>query len=246
MIRAALFFGLSVAACQDVCVLEGASEPESSRAVVALARAGLGAERAREDATGDRATFRVCVGRASVSQALRVLATQEIPRHEEPGFAEVFGARSLVESADEDRARTAQALAGELARTLEAIDGVVDARVHLALPDTRDVSGDAPAPRPSASVLVKYTGERPPYDEPDVRRLVAGAVQGLRPEDVNVVGVRKAPERAHAASATVPFLGADVAREDVTRLRVFFAAAVVAVAASVAWALYLSRHRPSA
>ncbi len=246
MVRLAVVFALSVAACQDVCVLEGASEPESSRALVALSRAGLGAERSREDALGAGPSFRVCVARDSVSQALRVLATEEIPRREEPGFTEVFGARGLVESADEDRARASQALAGELARTLEAIDGVVDARVHLALPDGRDVSGDAPPPRPSASVLVKYTGERPPYDEPDVRRLIAGAVQGMRAEDVTVVGVRKAPERALALSVTVPFLGVHVVPGDVPRLRWLLSAAVVAVAVCVAVALYFWRKRAPA
>jgi type III secretion protein J len=243
MVRLAVVFALSVAACQDVCVLEGANETEASRAVVALSRAGLGAERSREDALGTNTTFRVCVARDAVSQALRVLATNEIPRREEPGFAEVYGSRGLVAGADEDRARAAQALAGELARTLEAIDGVVDARVHLALPDTRDVSGDAPVLRPSASVMVKYTGDRPPYDEPDVRRLVAGAVQGMRPEDVSVVGVRKAPERALTSSVTVPFLGIHVVPGDVPRLRSILSVAVVFVTGSVLAALYLWRKR---
>jgi type III secretory pathway lipoprotein EscJ len=72
------------------------------------------------------------------------------------------------------------------------MDGVLDARVHLSLPDTSSALLDGtPPPRGSASVLVRYAGAHAPYDEESLRRLVAGAVSGMRPEDVAIVGISR-------------------------------------------------------
>ncbi|MBI5515510.1 MAG: hypothetical protein HY909_17145 [Deltaproteobacteria bacterium] len=175
-------------------VVQGIPEPEANRVVAVLDRAGIAARKEGDDLGGTGgATFHVSVGRDEVAQAVGVLGAHELPRREEPGFQETFGPRSLVQTAAEERARGAQAIAGELARTLEALDGVLDARVHLALPETPDVAlEDSGLPRPTASVFVKYSTQRPPYDEAQLRRLVAGAVPGLRPEDVTVLGVSRA------------------------------------------------------
>ena len=68
------------------------------------------------------------------SRAQRLLSERELPRPRPPGFGEVFGKGSLVPTPTEEHALYLHALAGELARSLEAIDGVVGARVHLGLP----------------------------------------------------------------------------------------------------------------
>lgn len=197
----ALALAALCAGCGDVAVLQGVAEPEANRALAALDRAGVAAEKDRDEpGAGEGATFRVGVARADAARAVAVLAAHALPRREEPGFAETYGARSLVQSGAEERARAAQAVAGELARSLEAIDGVLDARVHVAVPEAADVALDgAGAPRPTASVLVRYAAARPPYDDAAVRRLVAGAVAGMRPEDVTVVGVARAPDPTLAA-----------------------------------------------
>lgn len=165
-------------------MLDGVAEPEARRAAVALDREGVAARAARDE--GEGRAFQVLVDPSQVSRAVAVLAREEIPRREEPGFHEAWGARSLVSTGTEERARAAQALGGELARSLESIDGVVDARVHVAPAAEPDLAGDAP-PRPTASVLVRHAGERAPCSEAQVRALVAAAIAGMRPDDVAVV-----------------------------------------------------------
>lgn len=98
----------------------------------------------------------------------------------------------------EEHARWLHALAGELSRSLESIDGVVEARVHLGLPATNPLHpGGRTAPR--AAVLLKC---RPSACaglralEPGVRSLVAGAAEGLTADGVAVViaeGAEPAP-----------------------------------------------------
>ena len=209
-----------------MAVIHAVPEAEARRAVAALVRAGVVA-RGEPDGRG----FTVRVAEGDVARAVVALHDAELPRREEPGFAEAWGDRSLVATAAEERARAAQATAGELARTLESLDGVLDARVHLALP-AADASGEAPR-RPTASVLLRYEPAERPLDEAQVRALVAAAVEGMRPEDVTVVFVRRAA-RARPPIATTTTLGITVAARDAGRVRGVVGVAVAALTALAA------------
>jgi len=85
-----------------------------------------------------------------------------------------------------------QALGERLARTLEAVDGVLQARVHLALGrrvPLLDLQRATPeAPRASVLLVLRAAaGDASPMSAAEVRRLVAGGVQGMKPEQVSVV-----------------------------------------------------------
>lgn len=87
----------------------------------------------------------------------------------------------------ERRMNFLRALQGELTRTIEQIDAVEDARVHIVLPEERlFVSQRQPA---TAAVLVRLKPGRRLEREQVVAiaRLVAGSVEGLAPEDVTIV-----------------------------------------------------------
>src|SRR5262249_31617733 len=132
--------------------------------------------------------------------------SEELPHRQQPGLAEVFAEGGIVPTATEERARYTAALSGELARSIESIDGVLAARVHVALPDSRDVPLDGPPPRPRASVMIKFRGAHAPYDDAQIRALVAGAVDGMDTGDVAVVGVA-APRARLAPAATLVRVG---------------------------------------
>lgn len=189
---AALAALAAVAGCQAT-IESGLAEEQANEVLVALDRHGIHGARASEPGAPGGARFSVAVASDDVARALAVLRAEDLPRRPEPGLAETFGEGSLVPTATEERARLAAALGGELARSIESIDGVLDARVHVALPEGGVLLLDAPPPRARASVLVRYRGERAPYDEAAIRRLVAGAVSGLAAEDVEIVGVAAAP-----------------------------------------------------
>jgi type III secretion protein J len=175
----------------------GLDEAQANAVLVALDEHGIGATKAAEPGAGDEPSFVVSVGPDDVAAALGVLRAEGLPRQDDPGL-EIFGEGSLVPTATEERARMTAAISGELARSIEAIDGVLDARVHLALPRAESLALDAPRPRARASVLVRHRGATPPYDEGAVRRLVAGAVEDLAVDDVAVIGVPAPPVEASA------------------------------------------------
>ncbi len=178
---------LVLAACGREEIVHGLEESQANQVLVALDEGGVHAQKRREE--GNEATWRVEVAGSEALRAQRLLAERELPRPRPPGFGEIFGKGSVVPTPAEERALYLHALSGELARSVEAIDGVVEARVHLALPPADSLRPE-PAPAPRAAVLVKaQPGARARLDAlvPGVKALVAGAVAGLDAAAVSVV-----------------------------------------------------------
>lgn len=180
-----------LAACACACgreeLLHGLEERQANEVLVALDERGVAAAKAREDGAEER--WRVEVERGDAARAQRVLSERDLPRSRPPGLAEVFGKGSMVPTPTEEHALLLHALTGELARSLEAVDGVVAARVHLGLREPDPLRpGERGAPR--ASVLVKCRAAACGAVrslEPGLRAVVAGAVDGLEPSAVALV-----------------------------------------------------------
>ena len=185
--RLATVLPLLLAACASEEILHGLDEAQANRVVVALSEVGVQGRAGRGE--GEAAGFTVAVDAADAGRARRVLAERELPRQRAPGFAEVFAKGSLVPTPIEERALYHHALAGELSRSLETLEGVVEARVHLALPAPDPLRPEASRPA-RAGVLVKVRPEaRQRLDalQAGIRSLVAGAAEGLDPASVSVV-----------------------------------------------------------
>ena len=161
-------------------------EQTANELVVALHEAGIDAEKTAEDRRG----YTVEVPRGATTRAMAALQARGLPRPAVEGFSTAFPGDGLVPSPAEDRARLQYATAQEARRSLLSIDGVLDAHVNLVLPDTRRKTDSAPA---KASVVIKWTGSEAPVDERDVKRVVAGGVEGLSVDDVEVLMARAQP-----------------------------------------------------
>lgn len=201
--RRLLPLALFALACGREEILHGLEESQANQVLVALDEGGVRATKQREEGTDG--AWRVEVGRSDSARAQQLLAERELPRQRPPGFGEVFGKGSVAPTAVEERALYLHALSGELARSLEGIDGVLAARVHLALPPA-DPMRLEPSPPPRAAVLVKARpGWRTRVEQlsPGMQSLVAGAVAGLDPSAVSVVVAEAAAvSRAQAASSS--------------------------------------------
>lgn len=174
-------------ACGDEVLLHRLDELQGNQVLVALADAGLPARMEREGS--DDGTFNVTVRPADAAAARSLLSARDLPRARSPGFSELFGSPGLVPTPLEEHARYLHALSGELARTLEAIDGVVGSRVHLALPVPDPLRPEARR-TPRASILIKCRPDarsRLEGQADGLRRMVAGAADGLDPASVAVL-----------------------------------------------------------
>jgi type III secretion protein J len=168
-------------------LLHRVDEPQADQVLVALADAGLPA---RKERTGsDDGAFAVVVRTSDAAEARTVLSARDLPRTRPPGFADLFGSPGLVPSSLEEHARYLHALSGELERTLESLDGVLGARVHMALPVPDPLRPEARG-TPRAAVLLKCRSEvrgRLEAQSDGLRRVVAGAADGLDPASVAIL-----------------------------------------------------------
>jgi type III secretion protein J len=165
---------------------------EANRIVVALDRASVDATKEPDPAAENR--WRVIVARDDVPRALSTMRDAELPRTPPPGVLDAVGKGALVPSEAAEHAQLVAGVAGELERSLEEVDGILAARVHLSLPEEGPLRDGRSAMRPSGSVLLTHQGSTPPLSADSVARLVAGGVAGMVPADVTVVMVpRPAP-----------------------------------------------------
>jgi type III secretion protein J len=173
--------------CGDEPLLHDLPEREANAVLVALDEGGVAAEKARQEGSDGAWTVRVPGG--DVARAHRLLSARELPRTRPAGLGEVFGRPGMVPTPVEEHARWLHALAGELAASMEAIDGVVEARVHLGLPADDPLRPGQRAPGRAAVLLKCRPAACGPLRalEGGLRALVAGAAEGLAPEAVAVV-----------------------------------------------------------
>jgi type III secretion protein J len=169
----------------------------------------------------------VVVGRDDAAGALTVLSQEGLPPRETPGVLDALGKGSLVPSRLSEQAKLVAGTSGDIERTLRGVDGVLTARVHLAVPPRDPLATGAEPASVSASVLLRHRGAAPPIAAAEVQRLVAGAVPGLEPNAVSVV-MTPAPPRARQSEHELARLGPlTVTRASMTSLRVVIGVVVL-------------------
>ncbi|GGM60950.1 flagellar basal-body MS-ring/collar protein FliF [Dactylosporangium sucinum] len=119
--------------------------------------------------------------------ALRIsMSGAGLPAQGEAGYA-LLDNQGIMTSEFMQQVTYRRALEGELGKTIQSIDGVNSATVHLAIPQ-KDVFTDEQQP-PTASVLVN-TGNKPLSGDKvtSIVHLVSSSVEGMAPSAVTVVG----------------------------------------------------------
>lgn len=124
---------------------------------------------------------------SSQLQDLRISLAQEgLPESGYVGY-EIFDQSNLGMSSFVQKINYRRAIEGELARTLSHMDEIQSARVHLVIPEQKLFKEDEH--NPSASVILKLRGSYglTAGQVKGITKLIASAVEGLRPEYITVV-----------------------------------------------------------
>lgn len=202
---------LVLAACGGKVDLMGAiAEDEANEVISALLQAQIPAEKI----AGKEGMVSVRVPSDHVGQSLQLLRERGLPRERYDGMGQVFKKEGLISSPLEERARYIYALSQELSQTLSKIDGVLNARVHVVLPE-RSVAGEGAVPS-TAAVFIRYQdGYNLEILQPQIRRLVTNSIPSLSAENVSVILIasqqRMLDEAADAAAGMSKVWGISVA-----------------------------------
>ncbi|MCX6400739.1 MAG: flagellar basal-body MS-ring/collar protein FliF [Propionibacteriales bacterium] len=127
----------------------------------------------------------ISVPRADVYGTRITLSGKGLPSSSDAGYS-LLDDQSLSTSESQEQTNFKRAMEGELSKTIEAIDGVDTAVVHLALPE-KQVFSDEQDPA-TASVLVDTSAGKTLDDEQvqAVVHLIASSIDGLEPKKVTV------------------------------------------------------------
>jgi type III secretion protein J len=192
--------------CRSRELASGLNEQDAQEIVVVLKQNGIDAAAVRTAGSDRDAPATWTVNSRGSSQemvlAWRILQENGLPRQKVKGLEEVFSSTGMIPTAGEEKARLLLALSGELSRTLKSIQGVVDARVQLVLPENSPLLDRAQWSPPTASVLLKYRGSQTPVTADEVKSLVARGIEGLQADNVAVVFKRTEPVQMPQRSPT--------------------------------------------
>lgn len=180
---AGLALCLVLAGCGRAELYSKLSESQVNEMIAALQTAGISASKENEGENG----WTLTTAKGDFAHAVQVLNAQGYPREDFASLGTVFKKEGFVSSPTEERARLVYGLSQELTHTISDIDGVVQARVQLALPQDRPLA-DADQQTPaSAAVFIKYRpGANIDAQVGKIKALVVNSVEGLKIDNVSV------------------------------------------------------------
>ena len=143
-----------------------------------LADAGIGF-----DVASDGTTVLVPSGKTAAARML--LAEKGLPTSANAGYELFDNVGSLGLTSFMQQVTRVRALEGEIARTIQSINGIKAARVHLVMSERASFRRDEQ--QPSASVVIRATDLDAAKSAGAIRYLVAAAVPGLGVERVTVL-----------------------------------------------------------
>jgi len=128
---------LSLAACAKQELLHDLDERDANEVVVLLDRHHISSQKLPDgEVGGNKGThYKIQVASGDSSDAWRILTENHMPQKKDNGYAEVFATAGLIPTSSEEKAKMLAAIEGELARTIKSMDGILDARVHVVIPE---------------------------------------------------------------------------------------------------------------
>ena len=180
-----------LAGCDKEATLHsGREERQANLVMAALLDAGIDCHKS----PGEEGTWNVTVVESRFAEAVNLLERRGLPRRAHQGIGEVFKKTGMISSPSEERIRFMDALAQDIAKTISGIDGVVDARVHVVLPENDPFARHAlPS---SAAVAIRSRWDADIADIiPSIKGLVKNAIEGLSAEKIMVTVFRDAPPK---------------------------------------------------
>ena len=195
---AAVLAAVVLAGCSRAPLYTDLTESQANEVQAALLAAHIDAQKT---AMTKSKGWSIAVAHSAIPQAMAVLEAAGLPRQSLRTLGDVFPKESFVSSPLEERARYIFALSQEVQQTLMQLDGVVDARVHIALPE-RSLLDDRPQSASASVVIIERPGANLELRETDIKAIVTDGIEGLK--DVNRVTVKFFTRHAAgAAAATV-------------------------------------------
>ena len=156
----------------------GLEKSDLNKISIALAESGLDFQ-----VGTDGSSLQVPVGLTSKARLL--LAERGLPDSANAGYELFDNVGSLGLTSFMQEVTRVRALEGEISRSIQQIDGIAAARVHIVMPDVGNFRRGEQ--KPTASVMIRASATAGRKASASIRHLVASAVPGLEVDDVTLL-----------------------------------------------------------
>ncbi len=236
-----LLLALLTGCDQQATIFSGLEERQANSVAAALLDNGISCSKSpgAEENTWDV----VLKSDKDFARAVEICQARGLPQQVYKGVAEVFKKSGMVSSPSEERIRFMDALSQDLSRTISEIDGVINARVHVVLPDNDPFAKNVQPSSAAVAIRCRYDVDMTDII-PHIKNLVMNSIEGLAYDKIAVTVFRDTPPivvNAPGASGEV----APAPDYDMLRLLTTICAvlAVVLAALIVVFALLVFRKR---
>ena len=177
---------LLLAGCKTETTLHSQLEEKQANLVMAaLLDGGINCRKV----SGEENTWNVLIDNKDFAKAVNLLESKGLPRRNFMGISEVFKKSGMISSPTEERIRFMDALAQDLSRTIAGIDGVLDARVHIVLPENDPFAKNALPSSAAVAIRSRWDADVEAFI-PQIKSLVRNSIEGLQYEKITVTVFR--------------------------------------------------------
>lgn len=180
-----------LAGCEEETTLYSQLEERQANAIIAELKTN---DISCRKTPGEEGTWNVMIPESKFAKSIELLEQKGLPRHQYQGIAESFKKTGMVSSPSEERIRFMAAREQDLSRTLSQIEGVIDASVHIVLPEN-DPFAKHMKPS-SAAVVIHHRYDVDMADViPQIKNHVKNSIEGLDYSKISVTLFRRPPPK---------------------------------------------------
>ncbi|KVD71651.1 EscJ/YscJ/HrcJ family type III secretion inner membrane ring protein [Burkholderia ubonensis] len=195
---------LLLAACQQQDLLKGLDQQQANEVIAVLQRHNIEAEKNDRGKTG----YSISVAPPNFAAAVDLLKTYDLPSRPRMEVAQMFPADSLVSSPRAEKARLYSAIEQRLEQSLQIMDGVLSARVHISYDLDSGEGGRAAKPVHLSALAVYDRDIEPEQIVTDIKRFLKNSFADVDYDNISVVVSRRGEAQQQAPSAPLSERGA--------------------------------------
>ena len=185
---------LLLGGCRESNLLEGLDQTQANDVVAVLQRNNIAADKNEDGKLG----YSVRVGRADFAAAVDLLKAYALPTATRTEVADMFPSDALVASPRAEKARLYSALEQRLEQSLNTLDGVAAARVHVSYDLDAGEGGRKSVPVHLSALAVYERDMEPSALVNDIKRFLRNSFAGVEYENISVV-LSKRAQTQHAS-----------------------------------------------
>lgn len=176
-----------LSACKDEALLKSLDQVQANEVIATLQRNNIAAEKRDHGKSG----YSITISKVDLPAAVDLLKTYQLPSPPRMEIARMFPGDSLVSSPRAEKARLYSAIEQRLEQSLQVLEGVVNARVHVSYDIDAGENGRTSRPV-HLSALVSYEPESDPLLLiGDVKRFLKNSFAEVAYEHISVVLSRR-------------------------------------------------------